>query len=65
MFHVTASVIPGIYIEQLWTDRLPPDQMIIVKRGQELDLSNPLGRELAVRQILGLIRYLSQYHVHT
>jgi len=65
MFHVTGSVIPGIYIEQLWTDRLPPDQMIIVKRGQELDLSNPLGRELAVRQILGLIRYLSQYRVHT
>jgi hypothetical protein len=65
MFHVTGSVIPGFYIEQLWSDRLYYDQMIIVKRGQELDLSNPLGRELAVRQILGLIRYLSQYRVYT
>jgi len=62
-FHISASVVPGDYIEGIWMDNLDEDQFLVIKRGQMLDLSNPVGRALAVRQILGLMRYLIKFRV--
>jgi len=37
--------------------------MLIVKRGRMLDLSDPVRRALAVRQILGVMRYLIKFRL--
>lgn len=62
-FHITGSVVSEAYLEGIWSDALPRDEMLFVKRGVPLDLSRPVTRRLAVRQVLGLMRYLIKFHV--
>jgi len=62
-FHTTGSVVSGDYLEGIWNDNLLRDQMLFVRRGYMLDLSDPLLRRLAVRQVLGLMRYLVKFRI--
>ena len=62
-FHITASIVTGDYLEGLWTDGLSREQMLFVKCGNKLDLSNPAERMVAVMQVLGLMRYLIKFRI--
>jgi hypothetical protein len=37
--------------------------MLFVRRGNMLDLSDPVRRRVAVRQVLGLMRYLIKFRI--
>jgi len=37
--------------------------MLFVKRGTQLDLSDPAERMVAVTQVLGLMRYLIKFRI--
>lgn len=62
-FHMSAAIVSGDYLEGIWHDNLPEDRYLFVKRGQDYDLADPYQRSSAVRDILGLIRYLTKFHV--
>jgi hypothetical protein len=62
-FHITGSVVSGDYIEGIWNDTLSRDEMLFVRRGNVLDLSDPIQRRVAVRQVLGLMRYLIKFRL--
>ena len=62
-FHITSSVVTGDYLEGLWTDSLSREEMLFVKRGTKLDLSDPAERMVAVTQVLGLMRYLIKFRI--
>ena len=58
--HITSAVVPSAYIEGLHFDTLQMDDYLIVKRSRKYDLSIPTERKQATREILGLLRYLTQ-----
>jgi hypothetical protein len=62
-FHITGSVVSGDYLEGIWNDTLSREQMLFVRRGNVLDLSDPVQRRVAVSQVLGLMRYLIKFHL--
>ena len=61
--HITGSVVSGDYLEGIWNDSLLREQMLFVRRGNMLDLSDPVRRRVAVRQVLGLMRYLIKFRI--
>jgi hypothetical protein len=62
-FHIAGSVVSGDYLEGIWNDTLSREQMLFVRRGNLLDLSDPVRRRVAVKQVLGLMRYLVKFHL--
>ena len=46
-------------------DNLDEHKFLIIKRDQTLDLCDRAGRPLAVKQILGPMRYLIKFRVPT
>jgi hypothetical protein len=62
-FHITGSVVSGDYLEGIRNDTLSREQMLFVRRGIMLDLSDPVRRSVAVRQVLGLMRYLIKFRL--
>lgn len=42
-------------------DSLPEDKYLIMKKGKDFDLSDPIGRFNAFKQTLALMRYLNKF----
>ena len=62
-FHISAAIISDDYLEGIWHDNLPEDRYLFIKRGQDYDLGDPYQRSAAVIEILGLMRYLTKFHL--
>ena len=57
--HITSAIISEQYIQELWQDQLQENRYLIVKQSQKYNLASPEERRFAVREVLGLMRYLS------
>jgi hypothetical protein len=55
---MSSAIVRSKYIEGVHLDELKDDDYLIVKRSQNYDLAIPSQRRSAVREIMGLLRYL-------
>jgi len=55
---MSSAIVSPKYIEGVHLDELKDDDYLIVKRSQKYDLAIPIHRRRAVREIMGLLRYL-------
>src|SRR5271156_2346947 len=62
-FHISSSVVPVSYLEGISNDTLNYNEYLVMKQGRVWDLSNARSRKLAIREILGLLRYLRKVRV--
>lgn len=60
-FHASTAFISEDYLTRLAEDSLSENQYLALKQGKIYDLSDATQRYNAVRQILGIMRYLTKF----
>ena len=60
-FHASTAFVSEDYLTRLAQDSLSENQYLALKRGKIYDLSDAAQRYKAVKQILGIMRYLTRF----
>lgn len=59
--HISAAIVTEDYLAGIAHDSLSENQYLPLIKGQVYDLSEAIWRSQAVKQILGLMRYLTRF----
>jgi hypothetical protein len=60
-FHASAAFVSEDYLTRLAQDALSENQYLALKKGKIYELSDATQRYEAVKQILGIMRYLTRF----
>jgi hypothetical protein len=60
-FHASTAFVSEDYLTRLAEDSLSENQYLTLKKGKIYDLSDATQRYKAVKQILGIMRYLTRF----